>query len=133
MEVQVLSRAPEWNLSVFSKPKGGTREARPPGFPPFFQTNSEILVRWRALFFRQGAGSSQRFLWHRPFLQKGLYPVQFRLCFVRLLTNRASVRANHCACVKERSFLPRATSFVKSILLFQHDIFLSQYLVPNIR
>src|SRR3989338_11699252 len=31
---------PKQNLTAFSKPEGGTREARPPDFPPFFQTNS---------------------------------------------------------------------------------------------
>jgi hypothetical protein len=58
---------PKQNSTAFSKPKGGTREARPTDFPPFFQTNSEFLARWRALIFRRGGGSSQRFLWHRPF------------------------------------------------------------------
>src|SRR3989338_584804 len=68
---------PEWNLSVFSKPVGGTREARPTGFPPFFPTNLERRLRRRALFFRQEAGASQRFLWRRPFWQKGLNQKQF--------------------------------------------------------
>jgi len=48
---------PIQNSTAFSKPKGGTREARPTDFPPFFQTNSEFLARWRALIFRQGGGS----------------------------------------------------------------------------
>src|SRR3989339_365339 len=48
---------PKQNLTAFSKPEGGTREARPTDFPPFFQTNSEFLARWRALIFRQGGGS----------------------------------------------------------------------------
>ena len=43
--------------SAFSKPEGGTREARPTDFPPFFQTNSEFLARLRALIFRRGGGS----------------------------------------------------------------------------
>jgi len=34
-----------------------TREARPTDFPPFFQTNSEFLARWRAPVFRRGGGS----------------------------------------------------------------------------
>src|SRR3989344_2366388 len=40
---------PKQNSTAFSKPEGGTREARPTDFPPFFQTNSEFLARWRAL------------------------------------------------------------------------------------
>ena len=68
---------PIQNSTAFSKPEGGTREARPTDFPPFFQTNSEFLARWRALIFRRGGGSSQRFLWHRPFSQKGLNQKQF--------------------------------------------------------
>jgi len=48
---------PIQNSTAFSKPKGGTREARPTDFPPFFQTNSEFLARWRALIFRRGGGS----------------------------------------------------------------------------
>ena len=36
MEVQVLSSAPEQNLTAFPKPEGGTREARPTDFPPHF-------------------------------------------------------------------------------------------------
>jgi len=42
---------------AFLKPEGGTREARPTDFPPFFQTNSEFLARWRAPVFRRGGGS----------------------------------------------------------------------------
>jgi len=49
---------PIQNSTAFSKPKGGTREARPTDFPPpFSQTNSEFLARWRALIFRRGGGS----------------------------------------------------------------------------
>src|SRR3989344_1832481 len=58
---------PIQNSTAFLKPEGGTREARPTDFPPFSQTNSEFSARLRALIFRQGGGSSQRFLWHRPF------------------------------------------------------------------
>ena len=36
---------PRQNSTAFSKPEGGTREARPTDFPPFFQTNSEFLAR----------------------------------------------------------------------------------------
>jgi len=62
---QTESRAPIQNSTAFSKPEGGTREARPTDFPPFFQTNSEFLARWRALFFRQGGGSkSEAILTH---------------------------------------------------------------------
>src|SRR3989344_5853388 len=48
---------PIQNSTAFSKPEGGTRKARPTDFPPFSQTNSEFLARWRALIFRQGGGS----------------------------------------------------------------------------
>src|SRR3989338_3083015 len=48
---------PKQNSTAFSKPEGGTRFARPTDFPPFFQTNSEFLARWRAPVFRQGGGS----------------------------------------------------------------------------
>src|SRR3989344_4986086 len=58
---------PEQNSTAFSKPEGGTREARPTDFPPFFQTNSESRLRRDGLFFRQERGSSQRFLWQQPF------------------------------------------------------------------
>jgi len=50
-------KTPIQNSTAFSKPEGGTREARPTDSPPFFQTNSEFLARWRALIFRQGGGS----------------------------------------------------------------------------
>jgi hypothetical protein len=39
------------------KPEGGTREAHPTDFPPFFQTNLESRIRRNGLFFRQEAGS----------------------------------------------------------------------------
>jgi len=48
---------PIQNSTAFSKPKGGTREARPTDFPPFSQTNSEFWARWRAPVFRRGGGS----------------------------------------------------------------------------
>ena len=57
--------------------------------------NSEILARWRALIFYRGGGANQRFLWQRPFSQKGLYPVRFRLGFVPLLPSFGKVRANY--------------------------------------
>jgi hypothetical protein len=55
----------EQNLTAFSKPEGGTREARPTDFPPFFQTNSDSRL-WRdGLFFRQEAGAkSEAILTH---------------------------------------------------------------------
>ena len=40
---------PIQNEAAFSKPEGGTREARPTDFPPFSQTNSEFLARSRGL------------------------------------------------------------------------------------
>src|SRR3989344_1459915 len=117
---------------VLKKIGRGRCKPTPTLFRPFSPMNSgfgsEPRLRRCALFFRQEAGSSQRFLWHRPFLQKSLYPVRFRLCFVRLLTKQASVRANYFACVKERSFLLGVTSFAKSISLFLHDRFPFQYL-----
>src|SRR3989338_9211153 len=48
---------PTQNSTAFSKPEGGAREGRPTGFPPFFQTDSEFLARWRAPVFSQGGGS----------------------------------------------------------------------------
>src|SRR3989344_4345956 len=58
-------KTPIQNSTAFSKPEGGTREARPTDFPPFFQTNSEFLARWRALIFRRGGGSkSEAILTH---------------------------------------------------------------------
>jgi len=57
MWVQLPPRAPKQNLTAFSKPEGGTREARPTDFPPFFQTNSDSRLRRDGLFFRQEAGA----------------------------------------------------------------------------
>ena len=51
---------PKQNSTAFSKPEGGTREARPTDFPPFSQTNSESRLRRDGLFFRQEAGSKSR-------------------------------------------------------------------------
>src|SRR3990167_9522372 len=121
LRVRVSPRAPLGNSSVFWKPKCGTREARPKDSRRISQTNSEFLARLRALIFRQEAGSSQRFLWHRPFWQKGLNQKRFCPRIERLLANFGKVRANHSACVKERSFLLRATSWKVTILIFQYD------------
>jgi hypothetical protein len=56
---------PEQNLTAFSKPEGGTREARPTDFPPFFQTNSDSRLRRDGGFFRQEAGAkSEAILTH---------------------------------------------------------------------
>src|SRR3989337_4086490 len=118
MWVRLPLWAPIQNSTAFSKPEGGTREARPKDSRRIFQTNSEFLARWRALIFRQGGGSSQRFLWRRPFLQKGLNQKQFCLYSVRLLASFGKVRANHFACVKDCRFLTRATSFAKAVFLF---------------
>src|SRR3989344_3480628 len=109
---------PKQNSTAFSKPEGGTREARPKDSRRTSSSNSEFLARWRALIFRRGGGSSQRFLWPRPFSQKGLNQKQFCLYSVRLLTSFGKVRANHFACVKDCRFLPRATSFAKAIFVF---------------
>src|SRR3990167_1158443 len=57
VEVQVLSPAPKQNLTAFSKPNGGARGARPPDFPPFFQTNSDFPPSaGRGFFFSQNRG-----------------------------------------------------------------------------
>src|SRR3989344_2730634 len=106
------------NSKVFLKQKCGTREARPKDSHRIPPTNSEFLARKRALFFRQEAGASQRFLWHRPFSQKGLNQKQFCPRIERLLASFGKVRANHSACVKERSFLLGATSSPTTILFF---------------
>src|SRR3989344_5242053 len=132
MGVRFPLAAPKQNSTAFSKPEGGTREARPTDFPPFFQTNSEFLARWRAPVFRRGGGSSQRFLWRRPFSQKGLNQKQFCLYSVRHLTNFGKVRANHSACVKDCRFLPRATSFRITTFLFANDNLLGQLFGLNI-
>src|SRR3989339_1767397 len=47
---------PEQNLAAFSKPNGGTREARPTDFLPFSQTNSDSRLRRGGMVFCQGAG-----------------------------------------------------------------------------
>ena len=57
LEVQVLSRAPEQNLTAFDEPRYGTPEGRPIDFPPFFQTNSDSRLRRDGLFFRQETGA----------------------------------------------------------------------------
>jgi len=58
-------KTPRQNLTAFSKPEGGTREARPTDFPPFSQTNSDSRLRRDGLFFRQEAGAkSEAILTH---------------------------------------------------------------------
>ena len=52
---------------------------------------------------------------------------------VRLLASFGKVRANHSACVKERSFLLGATSFAKVILIFVNNNLVGQLLGLNIR
>src|SRR3989338_610328 len=121
MGFQIPPCAPKQNLTAFSKPNSGTREARPTDFPPFFQTNSDSRLRRDGLFFFRGGGASQRFLWHRLFSQKGLDQKQFCPRIERLLASFGKVRANHSACVKERSFLLRATSWKVPILIFLYD------------
>ena len=60
-----IIKTPEQNLTAFSKPEGGTREARPTDFPPFFQTNSDSRLRRDELFFRQETGAkSEAILTH---------------------------------------------------------------------
>src|SRR3989344_5956153 len=77
-EVQILSEAPEWNLAVVNQPRSGRAEGTPTLFRSFSPMNSDSRLRRDGGFFRQETGASQRFLWHRPFSQKGLYPVRFR-------------------------------------------------------
>ena len=48
---------PKQNSTVFSKPEGGTREARPKDSRRILPMNSEFWARWRALIFRRGGGS----------------------------------------------------------------------------
>src|SRR3989338_969827 len=121
MQVQVLSRAPEWNLAVENQPRSGRAVGTPTLFRPFSPMNSDSRLRRDGGFFRRGGGASQRFLWHRPFLQKCLNQKQFCPRIERLLASFGKVRANHSACVKERSFLLRATSFRIAVLIFVND------------
>jgi len=58
---------PEWNLAVENQPRSGRAEGTPTLFRPFSPMNSDSRLRRDGLFFRQEAGASQRFLWHRPF------------------------------------------------------------------
>ena len=57
-------------------------------------------------FFRRGGGANQK---------------QFCPMIERLLASFGKVRANHSACVKERSFLLRATSIRTTVWLFVND------------
>ena len=57
MEVQVLSRPQEQNLTDFDEPRFWTPEGRPTDFPPFFQRISENSARLRALFCFGGGGA----------------------------------------------------------------------------
>src|SRR3989338_6183646 len=101
VEVRILSRTPIRNSTIFSVDTNGRRKAPTKDFLAGLQENSEFLARWRALFFRRGGGASQRFLWHRPFSQKGLNKKQFCPRIERLLASFGKVRANHFACVKK--------------------------------
>ena len=53
--------------------------------------------------------------------------------FERLLSNFGTVRANHSAFAQSAPTALPATSFRKVVLLFQHDIFLAQSLVPTMK
>src|SRR3989338_8336131 len=114
-------QTPKWNLAVENQPRSGRAIGTPTLFRLFSPMNSDSRLRRDGGFFRQEAGASQRFLWHRPFSQKGLNQKQFCPRIERLLANFGKVRANHSACVKERSFLLRATSWKVTILIFQYD------------
>src|SRR3989338_150896 len=141
MQVRFLLGTPTTNSTAFLKPTCGTREARPNGFRLNFAQNPKgnspkmnpNPARWRAPVFRRGGGSSQRFLWRRPFSQKGLNQKQFCPIPVRLLTKIGKVRANHSACVKDCRFLLRATSFLITTFLFVNDNLRGQLLGLNIR
>ena len=133
VQVQVLSRAPIKNSTIFSVDTSGRRKAPTKDFLAGLQGNSEFLARKRAEFFRRGGGASQRFLWHRPFSQKGLNQKQFCPMTPRLLASFGKVRANHSACVKERLFLFGATSWKVTILIFHYDNLAHQSLGLNIQ
>ena len=64
-------QTPEWNLAVENQPRSGRAVGTPTLFRPFSPMNSPMnsdsRLRRDGLFFRQEAGASQRFLWHRPF------------------------------------------------------------------
>src|SRR3990167_9398642 len=60
-------QTPIGNSTIFSVDTSGRRKAPTKDFLAGLQENSEFLARKRAVFFRQEAGASQRFLWHRPF------------------------------------------------------------------
>ena len=60
-------QTPKRNSKVFSVDTSGRRKAPTKDFLAGLQENSEFLARKRALFSRQEAGASQRFLWRRPF------------------------------------------------------------------
>src|SRR3989344_2361317 len=115
MGVRIPPEAPKWNLAVENQPRRGRAEGTPTLFRLFSPMNSESRLRRDELFFRRGGGASQRFLWHRLFSQKGLDQKQLCPRIDRLLASFEKVRANHSACVKERSFLLRATSFRKAV------------------
>ena len=57
VQVQVLSRAPIKNSTIFSVDTNGRRKAPTKDFLAGLQENSEFLARWRALFFRRGGGA----------------------------------------------------------------------------
>src|SRR3989338_7806997 len=101
VRVQVPPRPQEWNLAVENQPRSGRAVGTPTLFRLIFQTNSDSRLRRCEGFFRQETGASQRFLWHRPFLQKGLNQKQFCPRITRLLASFGKVRANHSACVKK--------------------------------
>ena len=128
VRVQVPPTAPEWNLAVENQPRRGRAEGTPTLFRPFSPMNSDSRLRRDGGFFRQEAGASQRFLWHRPFCKKGLNQKQFCPRIGRLLSSFGKVRANHSACVKERSFLLRATSFRITVFLFVNSNLVGQSL-----
>src|SRR3989339_886160 len=69
MEVQVLSRAPEWNLVVENQPRSGHAVGTPTLFRPFSPMNSPMnsdsRLRRDGEFFRQEAGAkSEAILTH---------------------------------------------------------------------
>ena len=88
----------EQNLSAFGGLFLWRRVAPTKRFAPFL---IHFLARLRAVFCCGGGGSSQRFLWRRPFWQKSRYSQQFCPLFARFVPTLKTVRANHFGCVKE--------------------------------
>jgi hypothetical protein len=86
-------------------------------FGLIFQPGFGRRLRRLQRLFRRGGGSSQRFLWHRPFSQKGLHQKRLRQDVKRLLATLGAVRANLLPCVKEDDISPSSDFFSDIISL----------------